>query len=72
VACPKLDNFNAYLEKLTQIIGNSGMKSLTVVLMEVPCCSGLVFMERKTIENAGNKISFREVTIGMNREIKSR
>jgi hypothetical protein len=48
------------------------MKSLTVVHMEVPCCSGLVFMGRKTIENAGNKISFREVTIGMNREIKSR
>ena len=55
VACPKLDNFEAHLDKLTQIIAKSGLKSLTVVHMEVPCCSGLVFMARKAIAASGNK-----------------
>src|SRR4030042_6682497 len=42
IACPKLDDVEAHLEKLTQIVAQSGLRSLTVARMEVPCCGGLV------------------------------
>lgn len=69
VACPKLDDFEAHLEKLTQVITQSGLKSLTVLRMEVPCCSGLVFMAKKALEASGRKIPFKEITIGIRGEI---
>ncbi len=65
VACPKLDDFPAHLEKLTDILRHSSVKSLTVVHMEVPCCSGLVFMAKQAIQAAGKDISLKEVTIGI-------
>ena len=65
VACPKLDDFQAHQEKLTEIIRESGLKSLTVVHMEVPCCSGLVQMANRAILAAGKTIPFREITIGI-------
>ena len=71
VACPKLDDFGAHLEKLMQVTAKSGLKSLTVVHMEVPCCSGLVLMARKAISASGNNIPLTEITVTMNGEIKS-
>lgn len=71
VACPKLDNFKSQLDKLTQIIAKSGLKNLTVVHMEVPCCSGLVFMSKKAIAASGNNIPLKEITIGVNGDLKS-
>lgn len=65
VACPKLDDFQAHQEKLTEVLRQSGLKSLTVVHMEVPCCSGLVHMAKQAILASGNVIPFREVTIGI-------
>ncbi|MFH1646904.1 MAG: 4Fe-4S ferredoxin [Chloroflexota bacterium] len=65
VACPKLDDFPAHLEKLTMLLRHSGLKSLTVVHMEVPCCSGLVHLARQAILASGNVIPFNEVTIGI-------
>jgi ferredoxin len=70
VACPKLDDFDAHLDKLTRILVASDIKSLTVVHMEVPCCSGLVFMAKKAIEASGKKIPLKEVTIGVNGDLK--
>ena len=63
VACPKLDDFPAHQARLNAILERSGIKSLTVVHMEVPCCSGLVYMARQAIVATGNNIPFREVTI---------
>jgi ferredoxin len=71
VACPKLDDFGTHLEKLMQVTAKSGLKSLTVVHMEVPCCSGLVLMARKAIAASGNNIPLTEITVTMNGEIKS-
>ena len=42
MGCPKLDDLRAHVDKLTQIVAHSGIRSLTVVHMEVPCCSGFV------------------------------
>ncbi len=65
VACPKLDDFQAHLKKLTDILSHSQMKGLTVVHMEVPCCSGLVHMAKQAIQLNGKDIPFKEVTISI-------
>ena len=65
VACPKLDDFQAHLKKLTSILSHSSVKSLTVVHMEVPCCSGLVHMARQAIQLSGKHIPLEEVTISI-------
>jgi len=71
VACPKLDDFEAHLRKLTEILRHSEPKSLTAVHMEVPCCFGLVDMAQKAILASGKDISFREITIGIQGNRKS-
>jgi len=69
VACPKLDEFQAHLEKLTEILRRSEVKSLTVVHMEVPCCSGLVNLARQALKLSGKTIPLEEVTISIRGEI---
>ena len=63
VACPKLDDFQAHLKKLAEILSHSSIKSLTVLHMEVPCCSGLVNMVRQATKLAGKGIPINEITI---------
>ena len=71
VACPKLDDFRAHQAKLTDILRHSGVRSLTVVHMEVPCCSGLAHMARQAVRLAANDIPFEEVVIGVRGDLKS-
>ena len=71
VACPKLDDFEAHLKKLTNVLSQSSMKSLTVVHMEVPCCSGLVHMAKQAIQLSGKDISLDEVTVDIRGNLKS-
>ncbi len=70
VACPKLDDFAAHLAKLTAILQTSGIKSLTVVHMEVPCCSGLAYMARKAMETSGVEVPSKEIIISIHGNIK--
>lgn len=69
VACPKLDDFQAHLARLTEILKQSSVNSLKVVHMEVPCCSGLVYMARQAIQQSGKDIPMEEITIGIKGEI---
>jgi len=71
VACPKLDDFEAHLDKLTQILRQSEPKSLTVVHMEVPCCFGLVHMAKQAILASGKNTPFKEITVGVKGDRKS-
>lgn len=71
IACPKLDDFAAHQQKLNDILTKSRVKSLTIVHMEVPCCSGLVYMAKQAIQASGRAIPLREVTIGIRGDIKS-
>ena len=71
IACPKLDDFSAHQAKLTEIMRHSGVKSVTVVRMEVPCCSGLTHMVKESISASGNDIPFSEVVIGVKGDLKS-
>ncbi|OGO41497.1 MAG: hypothetical protein A2137_02585, partial [Chloroflexi bacterium RBG_16_58_8] len=70
-ACPKLDDFQAHQKKLNEILKESGIKSLTVLHMEVPCCSGLVHMAKQAILASGNVLPFRDVTISIQGERKA-
>jgi NAD-dependent dihydropyrimidine dehydrogenase PreA subunit len=71
VACPKLDDFQAHQNKLNEILKQSGLKSLTVIHMEVPCCSGLVHMAKQAVLASGNVVPFRDITISIRGERKA-
>ena len=71
VACPKLDDFQAHQRKLTEILRHSSVRSITVVQMEVLCCSGLVHMARQAITDCGRYIPLKEVTISIRGDLKS-
>jgi NAD-dependent dihydropyrimidine dehydrogenase PreA subunit len=65
VGCPKLDDNRFYIEKLTEIIRVNQLRSLTVIHMEVPCCSGLTHIAKEAIATSGVKVSFEDVTIDL-------
>ncbi len=71
VACPKLDDYEAHLSKLTDILTRSDIKSLAVLRMEVPCCAGLTRMAMQAILASGKDIPFKETIIGIRGEIKN-
>jgi Pyruvate/2-oxoacid:ferredoxin oxidoreductase delta subunit len=72
VGCPKLDDAAAYVTKLAEILRLNTIRSLTVVHMEVPCCSALTRIAREAVALAGNPMGFEDVTIGLRGELKSR
>jgi NAD-dependent dihydropyrimidine dehydrogenase PreA subunit len=65
IGCPKLDDGQAYLDKFTEIFKNAGVSKVTVVDMEVPCCSKLPMIVRKAMETAGANIPMEEIVIGV-------
>ena len=62
VGCPKLDSVD-YAEKLTEIIRENDIKSVTVVRMEVPCCGGLELAAKKALQQSGKFIPWQVVTV---------
>lgn len=68
IGCPKLDEGD-YSEKLTAIITNNNIKSVTVVRMEVPCCGGIEFAVKKALQTSGKFIPWRVVTISADGKI---
>ena len=62
IGCPKLDNVD-YADKLTAILANNDIKSVTVVRMEVPCCSGIEQAVKKALQTSGKFIPWRVVTV---------
>ncbi len=68
VGCPKLDDLNFYTEQLTQIFKENELKSVEILLMEVPCCSGIVQAAKVAREQSGAKFPIRLITIGVRGE----
>ena len=62
IGCPKLDMVD-YTDKLTEIIQNNDIKSVTIVRMEVPCCGGLQRAAENALRNSGKFIPWQVVTI---------
>jgi len=65
IACPKLDDPSGYVEKLAELITLNDLKSLTVAIMNVPCCSGLYHMVDAASEASGRAILIRKVVVGI-------
>ena len=66
IACPKLDNSGElYVAKLTEMIEHSRINSLTVLMMEVPCCGGLWHIAQQAQANAKRKIPMEKVIVGL-------
>lgn len=68
IGCPKLDAVD-YTEKLTQILRQNSIKSLTIVRMEVPCCGGLEHAATQALKASGRFIPWQVVTIGIDGRI---
>ena len=71
VGCPKLDSVD-YAEKLTEILKNNHIRSITVVRMEVPCCGGMVNAVKKALQLSGKSIPCNVVTISTDGRILDR
>ncbi len=65
IACPKLDNTAPYIDKLTDLIRENDLRSVTIAIMTVPCCSGLEYAVHKAVERAGVDVPVRTVVVGV-------
>lgn len=68
--CPKLDKtIDVYVEKLAYIFANKNIQSISIVHMEVPCCSGIEIIVKKALERAQKVITIKDYTISISGEI---
>lgn len=70
IACPKLDQGkDIYIQKLTRLIDEARVNTITVVIMEVPCCGGLSQIVQMATRSASRKVPVKEVVIGIKGEV---
>lgn len=66
IACPKLDsNMEIYVEKITAMIDSAQINTLTIIIMEVPCCGGLLKLAQLALQKAERKIPLKLVVVGV-------
>ena len=68
IGCPKLDEGD-YTEKLTAIIANNNIKSVTIVRMEVPCCGGIEQAAKRAIQASGKFLPWQVITVSTDGKI---
>jgi hypothetical protein len=72
IACPKLDShMEVYVEKIRQMVDTASVKSITVMVMEVPCCGGLLQMVRQAVGQAARPVPVTLTVVGLQGEILS-
>ena len=69
IGCPKFDDVQEYVKKFEEIFRTAGIRSVTVVDMEVPCCSSLPRIVKGGMDRAGKSVPLEEVVIGAGGEI---
>lgn len=65
IGCPKLDDADLYVQKLAEIMTASNIKSVTVIHMEVPCCTGLVWIAEKALRMSGSDAPLEDVAVSI-------
>ena len=63
MGCPKFDDAQSYIDKFAKICTHAGLKSITVLSMEVPCCSGLLAIVKKGLQASGATLPMTEVVV---------
>ena len=63
IGCPKLDDAEFYVDKLTEILKNNKIKTITLINMEVPCCFGLQHIVEEAVQRAGKILPIRQTVI---------
>ena len=72
IACPKLDsNKEVYVEKISEMIDSAKINTLTVVIMEVPCCGGLIQLAKMALERSTRKVPVKKIIVGVEGKIIS-
>ncbi len=72
IACPKLDDgADIYIEKLRALIDEAKVNTITVMMMQVPCCGGLAQMVSRALSMAGRKVPVKQVIVGVEGDILS-
>jgi len=69
IGCPKLDDAGAYLDKLTSIFRDATPKSVSIVIMEVPCCGGLKKIVDEAIRRSGKAIPVNTTVVGIQGQV---
>ena len=69
IGCPKFDDARAYAQKLTEIFKQNNISSVTVIHMEVPCCTGLKWAANKALELSSRQIPVKEYEVKIGGEI---
>lgn len=70
IACPKLDsNMEIYVQKITSLIDNASVNTITVLIMQVPCCGGLLQMTKTAAQNAERKVPIKLMVVGIEGDI---
>jgi hypothetical protein len=72
VGCPKFDDVEGYIQKFADIFRTADLNSVSVVVMEVPCCQGLPIIVERGMEAAGKKVPMEKVVIGARGEVLGR
>lgn len=73
IACPKLDDGQeSYQEKLTALVDRAGIRTLTVMIMQVPCCSGLLHLARRAVERASRPVPIEAIVVSLEGRILQR
>lgn len=72
VGCPKFDDAQEYIQKFSDIFNTADIKSVTIAVMEVPCCQGLPVIVEKGMEMSGKKIPVEKVVISLNGDVLNR
>lgn len=70
-ACPKLDDTSSYVDKLAAMIAQNDIPSVTVAIMEVPCCRGLAMMAQQAVAQSGKEVKLDIAVIGIDGERRS-
>ncbi len=63
MGCPKFDDAESYIDKFAEIIATSGIKSITILIVEVPCCSAMNVIVKKAFEKAGSSVPVEQITV---------
>ena len=72
MGCPKFDDSESYVRKFTEVLTQSGVKTLLLAVMEVPCCQGMAAIVKKAMQAAGSKIPAEVAVIGTRGELLHR